>query len=1405
MEHFLLTFSSVNCNSLNLASAREIQEKKLYAILSLKSDIIFLSDIRTSNNSSKDCLTNITNTLATNPYASYKPIFNSTQNKRGVGILIKNTCDISDINVIRDTSENYILALLQHNTTGSRIIVGSIYGPNSNNPEFFAQLEADLRKLGNYPIVIGGDWNCTVSSLQANLNPDCLDMAEIPNKRHSEILEGMTNRLRLTDPYRLLHPAKSDFTYVPRSILQTNRSRIDFFLISESTTEWLNCCEIDRALLSKAFDHKAILLSFAKPVLKTKFNQAVSHDTINNPDTGMIVQTALIEAYFNHADPIFLQRNFPGTDFNAITGRIWTGIRNIIPDPERYPELQPENERINERAAQIAELTNLLTGIDLNTLQAAPLTCSDTTFYDTLLNNIRNEVISYQSYIRKRQKIFFTEMATIIDQEKDKAQPDMALVAEAELKLTKYRDLFLDSELKKFSIYEHLHEEKITPAFLKIASARKTDKDLGLIVNSEGVPFPNDEDRNNYIRNYFAAVYREPAPDLEVTVDTIRDFLGPQVLATRQVQASILSEQEKNSLEGNLTIHELEMALKDSKTNSASGSDGINYAFIKKFWNLLKTPLTRYATEAFRTGALTDNFRTANIKLIPKKGDNTSIKNWRPISLLNCSYKIISRAINNRLKKFSDKILGRAQKGFSNTRKIHEVIINVTEAIAESNANNRPMAVLALDQAKAFDSINHKYLQACLEFFNFGPNFRNMIKTIATNRLACIILPNGLVSANFPLERGNAQGDSPSPLLFNIANQILLLKLDLDLNIKGIGSIKWQHLPNLLPGQVPEPVPDPAPVPALIPNEDNWFPNNNNNFSTECNRETATMNCFADDATGNMTPTLQNLENVKTVLQNFAQISGLTCNFDKTSIMLVGFGDNPKPDLTTLGFMVTESIKILGFEISNDLTTLQQHFDTAAQKIVKIIAFWSRFRLSMPGRIAIAKTFLYSQVAYYGAVLLPSKEQTKTLNNLIFRYVSGTRPIATDKLILPVSKGGLGLFDCSEYCKALHCSLVKYANNFPIDNWSYDLMKVSSGNPLTLNPRTINQRTNPILFTLATSWEEFLTRFYKIDLNIGRGFIFNNPQIPRSGHDTGLLCSAFFRQNPPLRLSQVSKIKLSDITRNGHIMPIHEINQSTGLNFSPAVYLRLTTAVENRLQGRLVDNQNSTPISVFVNRFKKGSSQFRKIISRTGASKGNFTSLTTFCRLAEIADPLEDKKHTVVAQWNNNALPRRLQGFWYQWLNNRLPINIRLAHLINTPVDRSCTFCTLEKNFPVQEETFAHLFRYCPTISKIRAWFLATFLPEWSTKPEHEQSRLLFLCVETDGNLLPVPVLVTCVTFWKKIWEAHQVKKIPSTTTLKTNITYELRKLGSSLSFQRILLTANNYFLCRTWNELIAR
>jgi Reverse transcriptase (RNA-dependent DNA polymerase) len=141
----------------------------------------------------------------------------------------------------------------------------------------------------------------------------------------------------------------------------------------------------------------------------------------------------------------------------------------------------------------------------------------------------------------------------------------------------------------------------------------------------------------------------------------------------------------------------------------------------------------------FQEKTLTDNFRCASIRLIPKKGDCSQIKNWRPISLLNCFYKVISRAVNNRLKKFNDRFTTRAQKGFTPNRYLHEVILNISQNISHCKKNNISGAIVSIDLAKAFDTIHHGFVRAAYKFFGVKEKFLDVMDTIGTNRFSRII------------------------------------------------------------------------------------------------------------------------------------------------------------------------------------------------------------------------------------------------------------------------------------------------------------------------------------------------------------------------------------------------------------------------------------------------------------------------------------------------------------------------------------------------------------------------------------------------------------------------------------------------------------------------------------------
>ena len=133
-----------------------------------------------------------------------------------------------------------------------------------------------------------------------------------------------------------------------------------------------------------------------------------------------------------------------------------------------------------------------------------------------------------------------------------------------------------------------------------------------------------------------------------------------------------------------------------------------------------------------------------------------------------------------------DKMTPVCQKGYSTTRRCQEVLLQLIENIEECKIKNQAAAILSLDIRKAFDSIGHQFLSKVLDFFNIGPNMKKWLLILSTNRTACIKLDNENKTKYFKLARGNAQGDIISPFLFLLGYQILLFKLNFDLQILGI-------------------------------------------------------------------------------------------------------------------------------------------------------------------------------------------------------------------------------------------------------------------------------------------------------------------------------------------------------------------------------------------------------------------------------------------------------------------------------------------------------------------------------------------------------------------------------------------------------------------------------------------
>ena len=240
--------------------------------------------------------------------------------------------------------------------------------------------------------------------------------------------------------------------------------------------------------------------------------------------------------------------------------------------------------------------------------------------------------------------------------------------------------------------------------------------------------------------------------------------------------STMLDDREKESLEGKITHIECETALKNMKNNKSPGSDGLSVEFYKTFWPQIKNDLTDSLNLAYDNGSLSTTQKRSILSLLFKKNDKHLLKNWRPISLLNTDYKILAHVLANGLKTVINKLIHTDQNGYIKGRNIGFNIRLIQDVIEYFENDNIEGAVLFLDFQKAFDTVNHNFMHAVLEKFNFGSSFIKWIKTIYSKSEACLT-NNGWTSKPFEIQRGIRQGCPLSALLFLLVVEILANKI----------------------------------------------------------------------------------------------------------------------------------------------------------------------------------------------------------------------------------------------------------------------------------------------------------------------------------------------------------------------------------------------------------------------------------------------------------------------------------------------------------------------------------------------------------------------------------------------------------------------------------------------------
>ena len=964
-----LRVDTLNCNGIN---DKQKRKEIFHHFQKVGADIVLLQETHSTRRKSK-CFGREWKALSTNHASAWNSL---TNRSCGVAVLVADKSHTPIVDMKSDTNGRVLT--LKFTCQGHTYQVQSAYAPTNpdSRPQFFENL--DQFTFPDASLISGGDWNM-VENTQVDRAGGTITSA---HTRGLTELSAYKTSQRLADVWRENNLGQTVFTWsAPNNQVH---SRLDRFYLDKSLRQRF----VQQLHTHNPWsDHRIVSLTFQTEAKDEprgsgywKLNATLLTDehyteTIRNLITEWLLRKPSYGSIQTWWRDLKIQIKLVSVELSIRRhrerGEKIRALTKFV-DKENHKE-NPDKQYIVTTLEELAELKDIKhRGAMVRSREKTIIDGEKPTKYFYAQEKMK-KIKSTITRLRKRQitrQNSDTTRQGRLDVERNEPPPCNRQARTGGLS-TPEGSCSEDNDDSRQGRLDVGRNEP-PPCNRQARTGGLSNPEGSCLVQSEGEILTAPDEILEEVHGYYTELFRKR----ELDTDLQEELLDA---VTKK-----LSYDNMRSMERAIGEKELENAVKLINTDRSPGLDGLPIEFYSEFWDALKDPFKEFANDLLfnhiEEGA---QQRISLITLLHKRDEKDDLDNWRPISLLCVDYKIVSKVLSMRLKMVLPTIVDEEQTCGILGRSIFENLYVIRDMIQYTNDHGIPAYLISVDFKKAFDSVDHDFLEKTLGAFGFGPIYTSFVMSTLRNSVA-LAMNGGRFSRSIELMRGVKQGDQESMQLYDLVGEVLAIQIRKNPLIRGI------RLPS--------------------------------------RAEELKLSLYADD-NNNFCSTQQSIVHLFRELDRFNRATGCSINESKTKGLLLGGA--PRPTINqTIEWNPPEGLKILGVRFFTDPKMTQTvTWNEICSKIKSRAEMLSARKLTMRGRAILANSLLLSK-AWHVATVIPAPRVTvSAINSATFNYIyNGKQPhsIAWNELTLRVPQGGIGLLDIHLQQQALRLNRLQH-------------------------------------------------------------------------------------------------------------------------------------------------------------------------------------------------------------------------------------------------------------------------------------------------------------------------------------------------------------------------------------------